>query len=231
MLKQYGEDVVLPTFSKRFADGNVIRGMRDTGCQPNFITNEAARRLGLKIVKTNHPLTVHGFNTVENIKTNVVELKFNEDEPPVVAICVPKVKINLKLPGLGQVVKSFISRGYEFANEFFTESSKDISNLDFLLGNNDGQVLPLSDVKFGTAPCSVYSATPLGVALSGSVKRYLRNVSSLRVLNANTVNVKDENSDIEDSLTSNYCAVLKSCTEKYFAEIIEMHEKIIIKIV
>ena len=67
-IDQFGENAILPTFSKRFPDNSVIRGMRDSGCQTNFITQEAADRLKLKVIDSNFPLPVHGFNASQRYK-------------------------------------------------------------------------------------------------------------------------------------------------------------------
>ena len=74
--------------------------MRDSGCQPNFISQKTARRLKLRIVCNNFSLGVKGFNSKKNYNCEIVELRSIEDEPPILAICVPEIKTNIKLPGL-----------------------------------------------------------------------------------------------------------------------------------
>lgn len=179
VLDKLGDDVIIPTFSLRFSDGSVIRGMRDSGCQVNFITEKAAHRLKLKVVKQNIPLTIHGFNATETLETKVVQLKVAPNIPPILALCVPKIKTKLFLPNLETVVNAFVSRGYKLADEFLEYSEDNISELDFVLGNSDAQILPQTDELFGSAPQSMYSVSPLGILLSGSVKRILKNIQYL----------------------------------------------------
>ena len=184
-VEQYGEDAIIPTFSIRLPDNSVIRCMRDSGCQPNFISQKAARRQKLRIVCDNFSLGVKGFNSKKNYNCKIVELRLIEDELPILAICVPEIKTNIKLPGLTKIVKTFISNGYDFADEFLEDAGDEISGLDFVLGNNDANVLPQEDVKFGTNPSSVYSKTKLGIMLLGGTKRMLKNLKSLSNCNEN----------------------------------------------
>lgn len=176
---QYGEETILPTFSRRLTDGSVVRGLKDSGCQPTFITYKAAKRLKLKTLEKEFPLSVNGFNSTENIYTKVVELPFSPDQPPIRAICIPCVRTNLQLPLLDKVVKTFELKGYSLADEFLTDSGNEICELDMVLGSNDSQHLPAKDICFGQMPCSMYSWTPNGVMLSGSIKRLLTNLNDL----------------------------------------------------
>ena len=209
--EQYGEDSIIPTFSVRFADHSVLRGMRDSGCQPSFITNEAAKRLNLPIVETKFPLSINGFNSTESHLANIVELTIEENDPPIKAICVPHIRTKLNLPNLKEVVDAFVAKGYHIADEFLTDSNDRISDLDFILGNNDAQVLPQNEIRFGNPPSSIFSLTPRGVMLTGSVSRMLENMSQLNDCCVSFNNRQCYNTQIESDLDKNL-----DVSENYF---------------
>ena len=101
-------------------------------------------------------------------------------------------------------MKTFISYGYDFADEFLEDAGDEISGLDFVLGNNDANVLP-QDVKFGTNPSSFYSETKLGIMMLGGTKQILKNLKSLFNCNQN-FKVKsaclDHTNDSHDAIVS-----------------------------
>ena len=82
-IDQFGEGAILPTFSKRFPNNSVIRGMRDSGCQPKFITQEAADRLKLKVIDSKFSLSVHEFNASQRYKTDGVEMQYEPGKVPI----------------------------------------------------------------------------------------------------------------------------------------------------
>ena len=179
-LERYGEDSIVPTFSLDFPLGKSIRIMRDSGCMANFIKDSVAVEWGCKIVNHNFPIKINGFLSTESSKYKVVEVKLLEKFPPVLAICMPKIKGSTKLPGLTDVVSEFASKGYNMADKFLAREGVDcINDVDFILGNNDAHILPMRDVSFGMNPPSVFTETPLGVCLMGGVKRILDNIGQL----------------------------------------------------
>ena len=182
LFTQYGNDVIVPTFSKRYADGSVIRAMRDTGCQPNFITHKAAKRLKLNILSDSIELKISGFNTQETYNTKLYEFKIDNNHPPITAIGIVNIKTKLKLPGLSVIVSEFDKKGYRFADEFLPFDDDEISSLDFVLGNLDGHILPLTDVTFGSSPLSMYHESSLGILLTGSIERLRTNLPYLKSL-------------------------------------------------
>ena len=186
-LEQYGEDAIVPTFSVGMGNGHKLRCMRDSGCQTNFITNDCADKLKLKEICSDFPITVNGFNKAERHITRVVELKLNQNQPPITAICVPKINIDLKLPGLSEVVEQFVSKGFRLADEFLLLGKDYIYGIDAVIGNNDAHVLPQHDVAFGSASASIYSDSPVGIMLMGGVKRILKNIEKLPLANSYSV--------------------------------------------
>lgn len=183
-LDQFGEDAIIPTFSVKMNKNCTIRGMRDSGCQPNFISCDTAKKLKLKIVRNDFPLNINGFNSSEHVLTDIVELKLVKNQPPILAVCVPEIKTKLHLPNLRKMAMAFKEKGYILADKFLlSQKTDEISNLDFILGNNDCQLLHQQEILFGTAPFSMYTKTPFGVCLIGGIKRMGNNLQHLPQVN------------------------------------------------
>ena len=178
-IERYGEDSVIPSFSVT-VNGIKLRAMRDSGCQPNFITYEAAKKLQLKPIDKNYPVKINGFNAADRVKTDIVKVKLVENHPPIIAICVKNNKVKrISLPGLSKVVDSFTQKGYHLADDFLMDGSDQIGNFDIILGSNDAQLVCQTEKTFGKPPYSMYADTHLGVLLYGSVERLLRNIDAL----------------------------------------------------
>ena len=178
-VQHYGEDSIIPTFSVKYSRKHTIRCMRDSGCQPNLITFDCAKKLNLKSISDQFPLNINGFNQSTKHNVKVVELKLNPKFPPIKTICVPTINVKLKLPGLSELAHSFKEKGYSLADEFVSNNCDEISNLDVVLGNNDAHILPQIEVLFGSRVPSVYSQTPNGVMLMGSIHRLRENLEEL----------------------------------------------------
>ena len=58
----YGEDAIIPPFIINYGNQPVVRGMHDSGCQANLITQKCAKRLELKNISDSFPLKINGFN-------------------------------------------------------------------------------------------------------------------------------------------------------------------------
>ena len=164
-----GNQVLLPTFTCEIM-GQTIRAFKDSGCQPNFILDSLADELKLNILDNDFPVTVNGFNESKRYVTKIVSvpLTLNGKVVSVHAICVPEIRTSLSLPGLRQIAKVFKSKGYRLADKFLHESDC-VSNIKFILGNQNVEILPEKQIPFGLARPSVYSETSLGVLLFGDV--------------------------------------------------------------
>ena len=173
-----GDDAILPTFACSI-NGRTIRGMRDSGAQACFVRKNVADELNFKVLNPKFTLNVHGFNTSRSIITKVVEVPLFEGRYAVPAICVPDIRTSIHLPGLSRIAKSFQGKGYILADPLLSNVSDKIDNIEFILGDNEAQVIPQSDVQFGSEPSSMYANTPRGVMLLGSIKRMLSNLPYL----------------------------------------------------
>ena len=178
--------VILPTFTCNLSNGTIIRGMKDTGCQGNFIKECVARKNKLKKIKT-VKLTINGFNSSKICDTDVVELnlKVGDKVHKIEALCVPTINSSLILPDLGKVIEGFRRKGYKLADSMHRKKSKKIQNLDMILGRSSNFCLPENNVQFGSNANSVFSETPIGVMLSGNIKTIIDNLPYLPRVSSN----------------------------------------------
>ena len=155
--------------------------MKDTGCQPNFITEKAVRWLKPKVIEPKHVITIQGFNKDEDYDTKVVELVLENDKK-IHATVVPKLNIKLNLPELGTIVKEFKDKGYNLADENLNEKSVEIDDFDFILGSVDDRIVPLTGILFGENEknSSIYYDVPQGVILVGSMDKLFTDVKYLK---------------------------------------------------
>ena len=174
----HGTDTIIPTFTLSYGT-SMLRGMRDGGCQPCFVTSKFAKEQNLDIVEENIELVIKGFNSNEKHCSNVVQLKFDFLPYPIEAITVPEIRTRIVLPGLSEIARQFLDKGYNLADSMLTSGSDVIENLDFILGNSEAQIMPQKDFSFGKHPLSSCSYTDFGVLLSGSVTRLKRNLPYL----------------------------------------------------
>ena len=136
-----------------------------------MVTKKCAEKLKLKIISDKFPLNINGFNKSIRHNVTIVEVQLDPNCAPVKALCVPSINVKLKLHGLASVACAFVKKGYRLANSTLVTSNDEISNLDFVLGNNDAQMFPQTEVVFSTDITSVYSDTSIGIMLTGSVSR------------------------------------------------------------
>ena len=172
----------MPTFTCSLQNNVVIRGLKDGGCQKNFITEKLAISQNLKVIKE-VSIVVNGFNTSQPYDTKLVEahINFGGRLCTIQAFCIPSIKIHLKLPGLSKVVQGFVSRGYNLADQKLLESHCDdeLKDIDFVLGTGSAHCIIDSTVSFGETHSSVYSQTPFGVMLLGDVEQILEDLEYL----------------------------------------------------
>ncbi len=65
---------ILPTFTCLLKDKFKLRGLKDHGCQSNFITEEVAEKFHLKIIDNSVQLRIKGFNVEQGYCTKMVEV-------------------------------------------------------------------------------------------------------------------------------------------------------------
>lgn len=172
---------ILPTFTCLVDGKRKIRGLKDGGCQSNFITTDLADQLKLKVIKEGVSLTVNGINSSRDYSTKLVEMKvhFGTKECVLEALCLPIIHISLNLPGLSHIAHSFVKQGHLLADDFLLSGSNCIAGVQFILGTKSGHCLPESEVVFGAEGSSLFSRTPHGIMLKGDVRQIMRDLPCL----------------------------------------------------
>ncbi|XP_068225059.1 uncharacterized protein [Palaemon carinicauda] len=213
---------ILPTFNISIKGTN-LRVLKDTGCQANYIEENLAQDLNLKVVKNGVSLTINGINSSKSYKTKKVEIELpiGSNSYIVYAFCLPSIDVSLQLPGLNEVVSGFVSKGYKLADQGLLNSTDRIDNIKFILGSESLHCIPEKDIVFGKSNDSIYSDTCLGILLKGDINklksnlRFLKPCSSMKsnvqhMLKAVNVlptgtkeNVSVESSSLNDLETSN----------------------------
>ena len=170
-------DSILPTFSCKVQKLKV-RGLKDSGCQSNFISRRLANKIKAKTI-ADVVLTINGINASKQYKSNLVRfgVKFGDKNLQMDALIIPKIPLDIKLRRLGEIVQRFNDHGFKLGDEFLCKKSNDIRDLDMILGTKGSYCLPLRDTVLGDN--SVYSESPIGVLLQGDINDLLRNVKFL----------------------------------------------------
>ena len=185
---------ILPTFSIQLENNLKVRCLKDCGCPSNFISRSLMNRCKFKVIKDKVELQVKGMNTTTRYNTKSVEMhvKFGEKSRVINALILPTLNIKLNLPGLGDVVKGFLSKGFKLADSFLDVNSNSIDNVELILGTKNAFCVPESEIIFGSNNnnCSLYASTDIGILLKGDVDQLLLDLpflSETRKANTNLV--------------------------------------------
>ena len=166
-------DSILPTFvcTSKSNDHLKIRGLRDTGSQSNLISETMLRKLDHEVLADDIDLDLNGINLSKFYKSKLVRLSlmFGNRNRFIYAFVLPSLDIVLKLPGLSNIVRNFVSKGYKLADDFLLNGSDIIDNLDLLLGTGAAYCFIDQTIAFGRDSGSVYSNCDIGVMLLGSI--------------------------------------------------------------
>ena len=171
-------ETILPTFTCEMENNALIRSLKDGGCQSTFLRRQVAIDNDLKVTQKNVSLKVNGFNTAQTYQTEMVEikLKFGDKIHTIEAICIPEINIELNLPGLNKIVKTFLKKGYSLADKFLTNGKEKISNIDLILGSGSAHCILDNHICFCHAKDSVFSDTHMGVLLMGDISTIKKNL-------------------------------------------------------
>jgi len=167
---------ILPTFTCSLQNGRSLRALKDSGCECNFILEDIANLDKFKIVKPVN-ITVNGFNSVKNYDTVEVEfvINLNDNSHTITAICVPKISVNLDVPEVCSIARSFANKGHVMADKSLLSDVQ--PGIDLILGSVSAFCLPEKTVVFGREKISSFSETPIGTMLMGSVVDFQSNLS------------------------------------------------------
>ena len=166
--------------------------LKDGGCQSNLVADHLVNSQNLKVLDDKVDLRINGINIAQNYKSRLVELQlgFGSEKKIVQALSIPSILIDLNLPGLSCIVRSFTEKCYKLADEFLLNSGDHICGIDLILGTKSGYCIPDSEIIFGHNGQSVYSQTPYGIMLKGDMDRLLQDVDCLPSLEKVTVEAK-----------------------------------------
>jgi hypothetical protein len=172
--------VILPTFTCNL-NNKLIRVLKDSGCQSNFVEEKLAKSLNLEIVKNNVELRVRGINTCQEYKSKIVKLNImiGNKMQNINAYCIPNININLCLAGLKTVVKGFMDRGYQLADDSLTHETDYLNNIKLIMGIKSSACLPEMETPFGKNDKSLFSDTSMGVIIKGDIKQLLKDINNL----------------------------------------------------
>ena len=120
-------------------------------------------------------LKINGINESADKQVKIVKLPIHKKQTTITAICVPEINIDITLPGLTNIARTFETKGYKLADKKLLKSER-INKIDMILGNVDSNILLMKDKAVGS---SVYSESPEGILLMGSVQRYKKNLVEL----------------------------------------------------
>lgn len=173
--------ICLPTFTCRL-QSETVRVLRDSGCQRNFLCDSIAKKHNLKVLEHDIDLDIHGFNVTKTVQANLVEvpLLIADKLVAIKALTIPEIRTKLKLKGINSIVDAFKKKGYKLADEFILDNRTElIDRIGLVIGEDADYALPYDCKSFGRDPPSVFLETPVGVILTGSVERMVKNLDDL----------------------------------------------------
>ena len=185
------DSLILPTFVG-LINGSKVRGFKDGGCQSNFISQNFAKSLNLKIIKEKVSLSIKGINVQKNYDTKLVELnlQLGSNIFNIEAYRLPSINIDLDLPGLAGVASKFVNKNFKLADDLLTHSGDKIDNIEFILGVQSAYCLPETEIVFGNSKSSVYSESPIGTILKGNIDKLKQDLNFLDSKNDENLNSK-----------------------------------------
>ena len=117
-------DSVLSTLTCCLGKGEVVRVLRDSGSQLNFISNSLLSKSEHTVIENNFNLTINGFNGSKKYSCQLISMPivFNNGKTHViefVALPAECIDINIKLPNLSKIVQSFLLKDYLWQTRFY----------------------------------------------------------------------------------------------------------------
>ena len=177
---------ILPTFSCKLKNDTRLRVLMDSGAQISFVTYKIANKYKFEILKRDVNVTIKGFNSRREEKTNIVEVPvFVKDRLiKICAVVIPDIKTDIRIERLYEIAQKLAKKDYTLADEFILELKSDrIANLDMVMGTNALHSLPGTIVSFGKSQSSCMYETQLGVLLMGDSAELESNIDYLPMRN------------------------------------------------
>ena len=192
-------NAILPTFQFNIK-GQRMRGLKDSGCQSNLITERLAKDLNLQVIKDSVLLTVKGINVPKSYKSKLVQGDFliGNKNFRLQAYCLTDFGIDLNLDHLTDIASIFIDKGYTLADPDLLDSNK-INDIQFMLGTESSYCLAENEIVFGANNRSVYSKTHAGILLKGNAERMF---SDLNYLDSSNIDSDKDHVNVNSVLNS-----------------------------
>ena len=184
----YQPESILSTFTCNAGNSTEdLRCLRDSGSQNNFVLESKLEYFDYEIIDDNVTLKVDGINNSKEYLSKLVKIdvKLGNEFKTIEAFTFPAIHISLNLPGLSNVVQSFVAMGYQMADKLLLDNSDSIADIDLILGADAAYCFYDQSIHFGSQ--SVFHITQLGVMLIGNIKRLLSDIEYLP-----PINVQDE---------------------------------------
>ena len=176
-------DSLLPLLTVH-TEGNCNLGVDtvlDVGSQNSFIIAELADTLQLEIIHSNISLLIKGINTTQKLITKMVKFPIQVGSRcyNVNCICIPRINIHFKTPGMNQLAKILKEKGISFAYHRFNTYSniEEVCDIQLLIGAKDwGVVNNMESGVVGTPDrMTAFYNTTGGIILVGSISDWLVN--------------------------------------------------------
>ena len=183
---QISDTSILPTFTCVLNTGRIIRAMKDSGCQANFVEAREAEASGFEILKDNFLITVNGFNDSKKYVSKLVnsKCKLGGDVIEFPAVCIPQINLSLKLPKLGKAYSACISNGYSLADKLLNRNSTENANVKLILGTESSHIIPISTTVLENPPTCILR-TPYDIMLEGNLDSLLCNLEQDELVKEN----------------------------------------------
>ena len=194
-------DSILGTISCSLPNGSVVRALRDSGSQNNFVPENFLTENNHVVLESGIELTVNGINDRKTYQSKLVQMKvkIGDNEFLLEFLTLPQIDIVLDLPGLSEIVKDFSGKGYQLADKDLKFCGNRISDINLILGTDAGHCFTDRTVHFGKS--STFIETEFGIVLVGNISKMLNDLKLLPV-NKNqdsscyTVNISSLNENL-----------------------------------
>ena len=179
--KELAQEALLPSFTAPVGKfkNKMIRIFKDQGSQASLVSQSLVDRLNLSVKNSKEKLSLKGVNSSKryNMKTALVPIHINKTYYEIICLVLPKITYNISYPNLKPILREFLAKGHKLADQAFTNLATSLTEVDMVLGQDNGYILPENDIVLEND--SIYSITPLGVMLKGTVSSYLNNLEKI----------------------------------------------------
>ena len=180
---------ILPTFEVK-VQGKVFKGMRDNGCQKNFISKQLLKETKLKS-SGDVTITINGFNSSKDYTAKIatIPMEFGGKTFSIEAVVLPEINVKFMAKGLGEIAKEFRKKGYQLADPSLIKDENMVKKLDLILGVDSTHIFKEKTVVFGTNFGSAYLKTIGGIMPVGNSARMLTNLKHLPIFKETKSNI------------------------------------------